>query len=75
MTSCVTQRGSSQGHSRRGAALSFLGRHQEAKEAFEEALLKEPENQSYKESLQAEEAHLTGGFGVIPGGNCSGISS
>ncbi|KAK3093252.1 hypothetical protein FSP39_013281, partial [Pinctada imbricata] len=48
------------GYSRKGTALSYLYRYQEAKETFEEGLQHDPDNQQLKEGLQEAKSHLTG---------------
>ncbi|XP_066281121.1 stress-induced-phosphoprotein 1-like isoform X2 [Branchiostoma lanceolatum] len=58
------------GFSRKGTALSFLGRHEEAKMAYEEGLKLDPENQQLKDGVKDAQAHLTGPAGSQPiGGN------
>lgn len=45
-----------QGYSRKGAALSFLGRHNEAIDTFKAGLELDPSNPSLKDGLQEAQA-------------------
>lgn len=47
------------GHSRKGAALAYLGRDAEAQTAYEEGLKYEPNNEQLKEGLQEVRAKLS----------------
>ena len=49
-----------QGWTRKGTALSYLNRYEEAKIAFEEGLKLEPENETCKNGLADAESYLTG---------------
>ena len=50
----------SQGYSRKGAALSLLHRYEEAQMAFAEGLEIDPENEQLKEGIKMARSHLTG---------------
>lgn len=49
----------SKGHSRRGAALSYLGRDLEAEKAYEEGLRHEPNNEQLKDGLREVQSKLS----------------
>ena len=53
---CVVNRG--KGYSRRGAALSYLGRDAEALKIYEEGLAREPANEQLKEGLREVKSKL-----------------
>jgi len=53
-----------QGWSRKGTALCYLNRYEEAKIAFEEGLKIEPENQQLNEGLEEAQKYLTGAYFV-----------
>uniref|UniRef100_A0ABM0MPZ9 Stress-induced-phosphoprotein 1-like n=1 Tax=Saccoglossus kowalevskii TaxID=10224 RepID=A0ABM0MPZ9_SACKO len=54
------------GYSRKGAALSFLKRYEEAKFTYEEGLKLDANNEQLKEGLKDAKYHLTGPAGSQP---------
>ena len=48
------------GYSRKGSALEFLNRYEEAKIAYTEGLKLDPNNEQLKKGLQQCKSHLTG---------------
>lgn len=57
------------GYSRKGSALQFLNRFEEAKMAFEVGLQHDPNNEQLKKGLEESEDKLTGPGGSQPLGN------
>ena len=51
-----------QGHLRKGTALAFLQRYEEAEEAFQAGLKHDPENQQLQDALADVEAKISESF-------------
>ena len=51
-----------QGYSRKGAALAFMNRHEEAVMAYEETLKINPDNDQAKQAIEESKSQLTGGI-------------
>ncbi|KFD69937.1 hypothetical protein M514_06731 [Trichuris suis] len=53
------------GYSRKGAALSLLGRHMEAKQSYDEGLKYDPNSELLKQGIKAEESYLQNPFQTL----------